>query len=193
MKIMKRSVLCVGAISLLSLSISKPVEAAQIECQSLSTKVKGVTNPDATQVTTLYQDNNFNPPQFGGFQTLLSTQIVVGGPGGSCLIAHFSAEARPTDNYIMFQVAVDGVPMEGHSIIIPSIPVPVVQAIDETDVFDPNLFSEDPNPPKMVAYNFFKRVTPGVHKVEVFVAAGSAIDPAHTPSVRIPTLTLEYR
>jgi ligand-binding sensor domain-containing protein len=43
------------------------------------------------------------------------------------------------------------------------------------------------------AYNFFARVRPGVHTVQVMVAAGSGIDPGNPPQVGSPVLTLQYR
>jgi hypothetical protein len=45
----------------------------------------------------------------------------------------------------------------------------------------------------MVSYNFFKSVSPGIHTIQVMVAAGSNIDPSNPPSVGSPVLTLEYR
>jgi hypothetical protein len=117
-------------------------------------------------------------------QTLMKTRIVVEGTDASCLVAHFSATAIPTDNYIVFQVRVDGVPMEGHIGSVAGIATPVVFTIEETDL----------NYPRGVAFNFYQRVAPGKHTVEVMVAAGSWIapPPANQPSVGSPVLVLNY-
>lgn len=55
------------------------------------------------------------------------------------------------------------------------------------------LLSKFSDPTKMVAYNFFKRVRPGLHTIELMVAAGSGIDLLNPPSVGSPVITLEYR
>jgi hypothetical protein len=91
------------------MSGSPPPPAEQIECRSSAPLVKAVTSPDAHYVTTLFQ---FDTPNL---QPLLTTGIFVNGTSTSCVIAHFSAHARITDNYIVFQVRIDGVPMRGIS------------------------------------------------------------------------------
>jgi hypothetical protein len=168
------------AAPLLFLSLQGQASGAQIECGGRAGKVKAVTNPDYHFITAKFQI----PP--GSLETLLSTTVTVSGRGASCLVAHLSAMAAPSDNYIVFQVRVDGVPMEGHLSGIPGVgPFPVVFEPEETDM----------NLPRMVAYNFFQEVDPGDHLVEVMVAAGSNIAPlpAPQPAVGSPVLTLEYR
>ena len=88
------------------------------------------------------------------------------------------------DNYIVFQVTVDGVPMQGHLSSFGLVPIPIVQETRDNTVGSPH--------DKMVAYNFFAEVQPGVHTVEVRVGAGSNIVPPVLPFVSSPTLTLEY-
>ena len=59
----------------------------------------------------------------------------------------------------------------------------------------------DLNQPRMVAHQFFLRVTPGVHTVTVNAAWGSGFDPnaypgmepPAYPTVEAPVLTLHYR
>ena len=72
---------------------------------------------------------------------------------------------KPTDNYMVLQVTVDGVPMQGHTVTYPHPRTPVVTESEETDL----------NQPRMIARQFFLRVSPGVHTVTVNVAAGSNI------------------
>jgi len=166
---------------LMLLTASGQSIATPIECRSVASAVKAVTDPDAHYITTLFQ---FDDPNL---ERLLSTSITVSGTGLSCIIAHLSGMARITDNYIVFQVRVDGVPMQGHLSSLGDVPTPVVAVAydDENEQFS--------DPTKVVSYNFFQRVAPGAHLVEVMVAAGSGIDVTNYPTVSSPVLTLEYR
>ena len=79
---------------------------------------------------------------------------------------------RITDNYVAFQVRVDGVPLQGQ-VPLPTFTTPVVfVAIDSSTANDDEQFID---PTKAVAYNFFTRLPRGVHVVEVLGAAGSGI------------------
>jgi hypothetical protein len=160
--------------------------AVPITCRSTSSVVKAVTDPDYHYVTTKF------PVDSPSLQLLMSTTIQVGGTGLSCVIAHFSALARITDNYLVFQVRIDRQPMEGHLTGLPGLPPePVIfVSLDETSEFQDEQLSD---PVKIVSYNFFKKVSPGTHTIEVFAAAGSNIDPSNLPAVGSPVLTLEYR
>ena len=155
----------------------------QVECSSKADRVKGVTNPSGHLITTKFQ---FDVPNL---QPLLSTTITTSGPT-SCVVAHLSGLARITDNYVVFQVRVDGVPMRGHT-FLPGVNTPVVfRAIDANPEFEDEQFID---PTKVVSYNFFTAVPPGDHTVEVMAAAGSNIIPGFEPSVHAFVLTLEYR
>jgi hypothetical protein len=170
-----------GLSGVLLMAAGAQARASPVECRSVAATVKAVTDPDAHYVTTLFQ---FDDPNL---QVLLSTSITVTGTGLSCIVAHLSGMARITDNYIVFQVRVDGVPMQGHLSNFGSVPTPVVAVLydDENEqLYDPT---------KVVSYNFFQRVLPGQHLVEVMVAAGSGIDVTNYPTVSSPVLTLEYR
>ena len=176
MRTMSLSLVCVFV-----LSFTTTAGAQQIECRSSAPLVKAVTSPDNHYVTTRFQ---FDTPNL---QPLLTTSIFVNGPGSSCVIAHFSAHARITDNYIVFQVRIDGEPMQGHFSAIGPYTTPAIVALFD----DPSEQLSDPT--KVVAYNFFARVRPGTHTVQVMVAAGSGIDPNNLPQVGSPVLTLEHR
>jgi hypothetical protein len=169
-------------IAILLASLSDPADAAQIECASRAPRVKTVTSPDFRPTLHAFQ---FPPGSFDP-TPLLSTTVTVTGKGASCLVAHFSVMARPTDNYMVFQVRVDGIPMEGHLSGVPGIAaVPVVYTIEETDL----------NVPQMVAHSFFAHVLPGQHTIDVVFAAGSAEfpPPDNPPSAGSPVLVLNYR
>lgn len=149
-----------------------------IICESEATHIKSITIPDFTPISAAFQF----PP--GNLEPLLSTTVTVGGKGESCLAAHLSAIARVTDNYIVFQVRVDGVPMEGHLSGAGGIATPLVVE---------SKFSSEPDTERMVAANFFAKVTPGTHRIDVLVAAGSAINPTEIPYVGSPVLNLQYK
>ena len=156
--------------------------AQSIECASPVRNIAGVTDPASHVITTKYQ---FDTPNL---QPLLKTTI---NAELGCLVAHVSGLARITDNYIVFQVSVDGVPMLGHLSGIAGVATPVVfVTLDEgTPPYNDEQFSD---PTKVVAYNFFARVGAGDHTVEVLAAAGSNIDPLNPPLVHNLVLTLAY-
>jgi hypothetical protein len=152
--------------------------AENIVCRSQAGTVKAVTiAEDYFAVTTRFQ---FDSPNL---QPLLETNILVTGIGQSCIVASFSAVVRPTDNYMVFQVTVDGVPMHGHTVTFPQPQTPVVIETEETDQ----------NLPRMVAHQFFLNVLPGAHTVTVNVAGGSNIVAPFYPTVEAPVLALQYR
>lgn len=152
--------------------------ANTIVCRSSVNTVKVVTIAEEYfPVTTRFQIDDPN------LQPLLSTSIQVNGPGPSCIAAEFSAVVKPTDNYMVFQVTVDGIPMLGHTKTVPEPNTPVVIESEETDQ----------NLPRMVSHQFFLRVTPGIHVVAVNVAGGSNIVAPFYPTVEAPVLTLHYR
>ena len=110
---------------------------------------------------------NFNTDQFGnpdptGYfdpTPLISTQIKTVGRR-TCIVVQFSALVEPQDNHVMFQVRVDGAPMQGHAIFpysVPTVQAPVVWDPEETDK----------NLTRMVSYTFFASVEQGAHTVDV--------------------------
>ena len=155
--------------------------AQQVECSSAVRNIAAVTNPAGHVISTRYQ---LDPPNL---QPLLATTIE---SGEGCLIAHLSGQVRITDNYVAFQVRVDGVPLEGQ-VPLPLFTTPVVfVAIDSGTANDDEQFID---PTKVVSYNFFTMIPKGTHLVEVMGAAGSGIDPNNRPTATHLVLTLEYR
>jgi hypothetical protein len=164
-------------------ALSGQAQSNQIECGSKTNAVKAATN-SGRGTNAVY---NFPADGSGHLDPvpLLTTTVKVGGGRPSCLIAHFSAMAQPLDNQIVFQVRLDGVPMEGHMSNFVGILGPVVTDPEETDL----------NQLRMVSYNFFKEVHPGEHTVEVFFAAccSGAPPPVGTFANALnPVLTLEF-
>jgi hypothetical protein len=169
------------AAGLVVLGVTTDARAQQVECSSAVRNVTAVTNPAGHVISTLYQ---FDTPNL---QPLLSTTIE---SGDGCLVAHLSGQVRITDNYVAFQVRVDGVPLEGQ-LPLPLFTTPVVfVAIDSGTVNQDEQFID---PTKPVSYNFFTMIPKGTHLVEVLGAAGSGIDPNNRPTATHLVLTLEYR
>jgi len=156
-------------------------QAQQVQCSSEVGKTTAVTNAAGHVITTRYQTDRPN------LQPLLATTIE---SEGGCLVAHLSGQVRITDNYVAFQVRVNGIPLRGqHPLPLFSTPV-VFVAIDSAPVSEDEQFID---PSKAVSYNFFTKIPPGRHLVEVLGAAGSGIDPANPPTATHLVLTLEYR
>ena len=176
----RKPALVAFALAALTTAFAGEAAAQQIECSAPADKVTGVTNPNGYYLHKKYQvDPDMQP--------LLTTTIQ---SDGGCLIAHLSGQVRITDNYVAFQVRVDGVPLQGQ-LPLPLYTKPVVfVAIDSSPVNDDEQYID---PTKPVSYNFFSRLPRGVHTVEVLGAAGSNIDPANPPTVTHLVLTLEYR
>lgn len=184
MKRASSSFVCAGLSALTlgyGLLSAAPAAAQPVVCRSTASTVKAVHLPGNHAITTAFQTDEPN------LQLLLSTPITVTGAGPSCVIADFSAVGRITDNYIVYQVRIDGVPMEGHvsGLFGQATPVQWIQFDDEDEQFV--------DPFRSFSYNFFQRVQPGRHVVEVWVAAGSGIAPGLEPQIVAPVLTLHYR
>jgi hypothetical protein len=143
--------------------------------------VKAVNRTGDIAVTTKFQLDTPN------LEPLMRTVVTVAGPGRSCLVVNLSAQTRITDNYVVYQVRVDGVPMQGHTGGWFGVADPVLVTLfdDEDEQFV--------DPYRIVSHNFFARVAPGRHVVEVMVAGGSNIAPGLEPRVVSPVLTVFYR
>jgi hypothetical protein len=153
--------------------------AQQVQCSSTAGKVTAATNPAGHVITKKYQFD-------AQMQTLLRTTITT---EQGCLIAHLSGQVRITDNYVAFQVRVDGVPLQGQ-VPLPLYSKPVVfVAIDSSTANDDEQYID---PTKAVAFNMFTRIPKGVHVVEVLGAAGSGIADDNPPTATHLVLTLEY-
>lgn len=177
-----RTVMSAAILTLVATGVDAAAQPAPpappITCGGKASFVKAATiAEDYFPVTTRFQVDQ--PP----LQPMLATRIVTTGPGRRCVVATFSAVATLTDNYMVFQVALDGVPMLGHT-LAPGGPFePIVVEPEETNL----------NLPRMVSHQFFMPVGPGSHVVEVRVAAGSNLDPAAPPTVTAPVLTVQYQ
>jgi hypothetical protein len=183
---LSRSAVTFALLAAATLLAPRIAGAETIACRSEAPIVKAVTiAEDYFPIKKLFQ---FEAPFL---EPLLETTISVGGTGLSCVLATFSTVVTPVDNYVVFQVTLDGVPMLGHTKTYVHPEIPVVIETEETDL----------NLPRMVAHQFFLRVSPGVHTVTVKAAWGSGFDPmaypglepAVYPTATAPVLSLQYR
>jgi hypothetical protein len=186
MKLRNSATGLVAVAFVLTTGFAADAAAQQVECSGPVRNVTAVTNPAGHLISARYQSTDPNEPNL---QLLLSTTIQT--PEEGCVIAHLSGQVRITDNYVAFQVRVDGVPMEGQ-VPLPLFSTPVVfVAIDAAS--NVNEDEQYIDPTKAVAYNFFTRVPRGSHTVEVLGAAGSAVNLRNRPSATHLVLTLEHR
>jgi len=94
---------------LLSLALPSRAEAQQVECTNTGGgqfKAVALTGPRYSTVDFSASGGQLNSAP------LLETQIKT---GTACVVVHFSAQADPLDNHIVFQASIDDVPMEGHA------------------------------------------------------------------------------
>jgi hypothetical protein len=155
--------------------------AQQVQCQGQAKNIAGVTRPAGHVITTPYSDTS-------PLQPLLATTIQTEAEG--CVIASLSGQVRITDNFVVFQVRINGVPLQGQSPLIGFTTPVVFVAIDASTANDDEQFID---PTKAVAFNFFGRLPRGSHLVEVLGAGGSAIATENPPTATHLVLTLAYR
>ena len=141
-----------------------PAEAQQIECGSNAAsqfKAVALSAPRTATVDFSGSGGQLDP------LPLLETEIVAG-PG--CVVVHFSAEANPLDNFIVFQASIDDVPMQGQTqfpYLSPAPGTPVVFDPEETNL----------NAARMVSYTFFAKVSKGAHTVRIRFAGCCSPNP----------------
>jgi len=134
------------------------------ECQAMTLNTKAVALPGAK---TLNPVTDFSGS--GGQldpTPLLQTEIDVEPPTrAACVVVHFSVQADPQDNFIVFQASLDNVPMAGHGQFL--FATPVVADPEETNL----------NNTRMLSDTFFAPVTAGRHVIRIRVASCCSINP----------------
>ena len=166
---------------LASLGMSRDGSAQTVTCQDVALRVKAVALPGNHNITTKFQLDTPN------LQVLMQTAVFVLGTTPSCVVANLSALTRITDNYVVYQVRIDGVPMEGQTGGFFGVPDPVIVATFDDE--DEQLV----DPYRIVSYTFFKQMPPGLHVIQLMAAGGSNILPGLEPQVVSPVLTVHYR
>jgi hypothetical protein len=156
--------------------------AQQVQCQGQAKSIAAVTRPAGHVITTPYSDTS-------ALQTLLSTTIHTEADG--CVTASLSGQVRITDNFVVFQVRVNGVPLQGQSPLTGFTTPVVFVAIDAASNVNEDEQLIDPT--KAVAFNFFGRLPRGSHLVEVLGAGGGAIAAENPPTATHLVLTLAHR
>jgi hypothetical protein len=176
------------ALLLAGLGTDAAAQTGAARCAGAAQFVRAQSSGVRTTTVNFNTDALGNPDPTGYFdpKPLIATSIVTTA-ASTCLIAHFSALAEPQDNHVMFQVLVDGKPMQGHAIFpysVPTVQAPVVWDPEETDK----------NLTRMVAANFFAAVGPGTHKIEVRFAGCCGLTNGVNviALVRNAVLTLQY-
>lgn len=161
--------------------------AKPIRCTDKAYVVTAVAEPLSQQITAAFQVPN-TP-----MQVVLKTDIETSDT--TCLVVHLSGLTRITDNYVVFQVSVDGVPMDAGQYLTglasPDTPVTAVSidALSAAPYNDEQFI----DPTKTFAFNFFTVVKAGVHTVTVSTAAGSGVIPGNYSTVHNLVLTMSYR
>ena len=130
--------------AVMSLGLAGAAEAQQVTCRRPATQVRAIGLPGNHNITTRFQLDTPN----------LQTADVGDGhrerDGRDPPIADLSALTRITDNYVVYQVRVDGVPMEGQvggGRACPTRWSPVM--FDDEDEQFVDLF-------RILSYNFFR-------------------------------------
>jgi hypothetical protein len=179
-----------AALALLVVSWASEASAQTgvARCEGQAMTVRAQSSGVRTTTVNFNTDQFGNPDPTGYFDptpliaTRISTQAL-----RTCLVVQFSALVEPQDNHVMFQVRVDGKPMEGHAIFpysVPTVQAPVVWDPEETDK----------NLTRMVAYSFFASVPAGTHTVDVRFAGCCGLTGGVTviSLVRNAVMTLQY-
>ena len=173
---------------LVGLGADASAQTGAARCAGLAQIVRAQSSGVRTTTVNFNTDALGNPDPTGYFDPtpLIATSIITTAER-TCLIVHFSALAEPQDNHVMFQVRVDGNPIQGHAIFpysIPTVQAPVVWDPEETDK----------NLTRMVASNFFAAIGPGTHKIEVRFAGCCGLTNGVNviALVRNAVLTLQY-
>ena len=141
------------------------VRAQPTECEGVNLRVKAVSK-NGSQNTTVEFGNT------GGqldSTPVLETQIQV---FLRTWVVHFSAQAEPFDNHIIFQASIDNNPMLGHALFPYVANGPLVPV-----VWDPKEHATL-GLSRMVSYTFTAPVGPGTHTVRIrFAGCCSAAPP----------------
>jgi len=166
------------ALPATSTTIANSVAAEQIECANRAGGQFKAVALEGTRTTTAEfaaSGGQLDPTP------LLETQIT----GAECVVVHFSAQADPQDNFIVFQASIDDVPMEGHAqfpYLTPAPTTPVVFDPEETNL----------NVSRMVSYNFFAKVGRGTHTLRIRFAGCCSGSTGNGAVVRAATMSVHY-
>ena len=103
-----------------------------------------------------------------------------------CAIVKFSAITKPSDNHSVFQIRIDGTPINGHVTgYLEGVEEKIISIADETDKQGPH---------RAISYHFFTEVPKGKHDLELFFGGCcSPENPKGSNSELLnPTLVISY-
>jgi hypothetical protein len=149
-------------------------------CNGDLNAVAAVSLGEERRTTAVFNHNSgtFDSP------ALLSTTIDV--KNSSCVVVHFSANTYVADNSVVYQVRIDGVPMEGHiSSVLPAVGNNSQPIVLEGDEDGPTTKTY-----RMSSFSFFSKAPPGNHKIEVMAAGCCSGNTSGSPIVVTDNATL---
>jgi hypothetical protein len=161
-------------------NVNLPGLKRSVTCNGDLNAVAAVSLGQERRTTTVFNNNGgvFDSPP------LLSTSIEI--KNSSCVVVHFSANTFVADNSVVYQVRMDGVPMEGHiTSVIPSMNNTAQPIVMEGDEDGPATKTY-----RMSSFSFFSKVSPGKHKIEVMVAGCCSANTSGSPVVVTDNATL---
>jgi hypothetical protein len=149
------------------------------ECQGISLNTKAVALT-AAKVLNPVVDFSGSSGQLDP-TPLLQADVEVQPGRATCVVVHFSVQADPQDNFIVFQASLDDTPMAGHGTFL-QYATPVVVDPEETNL----------NNTRMLSYTFFAPGTPGKHTVRIRIASCCTSNPVGGLFVRGASLVVNY-
>jgi hypothetical protein len=161
-------------------NINLPGLKRSVTCNGDLNAVSAVSLGQDRRITTVFNHNGgtFDAPP------LLSTSIEMKNSG--CVVVHFSANTYVADNSVVYQVRMDGKPLEGHITgVLPAVGNSAQPIVLEAD--------EDGHATKayrMSSFSFFGKATPGKHTIEVMVAGCCSANTTGSPTVVTDNATL---
>jgi hypothetical protein len=171
-------------------AMHEPVESCDTR-GATGIKVLATPTSHTTNVDLFGSHGKFAP------EPLFSTSVKTSNQ--SCIIATFSALALPSDNWVVFQVLVDGQPMHGHMSSgeffedmgyseLATYVKPATPLVGDPEETNKNLF-------RMLSYTFFMPVTQGTHTIEVKWAGCCTALPTNLNTFEIgrATLLIHYK
>lgn len=149
-------------------------------CTGELNAVTAVSLGQERRTTTVFNHNG------GTFDSSPLLSATINAKNSSCVVVNFSANTYIADNSVMYQVRMDGVPMEGHlTSVLPAVgnsAQPIVLEGDEDGAATKTY--------RMSSYSFFGKASPGNHKIEVMVAGCCSANISGSPVVVADNATL---
>lgn len=174
-----KKLFAVGVLTVFPVVSHAQVGPAAPACQAIQFNVNAVALP-APKVLNPVVDFSGSGGQLDPTPLLQTTiNVLPGRP--TCVVVHFSTQADPQDNAIVFQASIDNVPMLGHGTAL-SYATPVVSDPEETNL----------NLSRILSYTFFAPVAPGVHIVRIRVASCCTSNPTGGLLIRGASLVVKY-